>query len=170
MSQALKLLLCAGLFVGTAGCTTAQTSASPPRMDPVAGVVAPFFDAVAREDLAAAQAFMTPETKARAMFNPNGQNGVATIRTFPAAAYFTLVSRNYDNIVFSDRIFSVADDGRTVWMEAQGNLVVTATGQPYKNGYVFNLTLANNRIEKIEEWVNTVTLTQQGITARPTGQ
>jgi ketosteroid isomerase-like protein len=49
-------------------------------------------------------------------------------------------------------------------------LVVAASGQPYKNGYVFKLTLANNRIEKIEEWVNTVTLTQQGIAARPARQ
>jgi ketosteroid isomerase-like protein len=151
-----------------AACATAPPA--PPRADPVARVVAPFFDAVAREDLAAVQTFITPDATVQAMFNPNGLNGADHIRTFPATAYFGIVSRNYDNIAFADRVFSVADDGRTVWMEAQGQLVVVPSGAPYRNGYVFKLTLENGRIRTIQEWVNTVTLTQQGVTARPVGQ
>jgi ketosteroid isomerase-like protein len=158
----LALASCASMPQST-GQSTAITGA-----DPVANVVVPFFEAVAREDLSAAQAFLTPETKVQLMFNPNGQNGVDAARAFPASAYFNIVTRNYDNIVFSDRTFSVSGDRSTVWMEAQGNLVVAATGQPYRNGYVFKLTLTDNKIVGIQEWVNTVTLTQQGIAARPT--
>jgi ketosteroid isomerase-like protein len=164
------LCTCALALVGCATATAGTLAGQTQAADPVNNVVLPFFDAVAREDLEAAQIFMTPDTRVEAMFNANGQNGTANIRSFPAAVYFQIVARNYENIVFSNRVFSVADDGQTVWMEAQGELIVAATGQPYKNGYVFKLTIADGRITRLQEWVNTVTLTQQGIVARPTGQ
>lgn len=163
-----KAIALAVAAASLAACAT--TPAAPPRPDPIVGIVAPFFDAVAREDLASVQTFITPDATVQAMFNPNGLNGAEHIRTFPTTAYFGIVSRNYDNIAFSDRVFSVADNGSTVWMEAQGQLVVAATGAPYRNGYVFKLTLENGRIRTIQEWVNTMTLTQQGIAARPAGQ
>ncbi len=168
MSTSVRKSACIYLLLILASCASISQSNAPTGADPVKDVVVPFFEAVAREDLGAAQAFLTPETKVQAMFNPNGQNGTVAIRTFPASAYFGIVSRSYDNIVFSDRTFSVSNDSNTVWMEAQGNLVVAATGQPYRNGYVFKVMLTNNKIVSIQEWVNTVTLTQQGIAARPT--
>ena len=160
-----KAAMMAMTLFATALTGAPQAYAKPMRTGPVASVVEPFFEAVAREDLVAVQKFITPDSIVQAMFNPNGQNGAAHIRSFPATAYFAIVTRNYENIVFSDRIFSVSRDGRTVWMEAQGNLIVAATGKPYRNGYVFKLTLENGKIKAIQEWVNTVTLTQQGLSA-----
>jgi ketosteroid isomerase-like protein len=154
-----------------AGCASTDSSTGIGNQtapaSPVSSIVVPFFDAVAREDLPAAQVFLTADATVSPMFNPNGQNGAGSVRNFPAATYFGIVSRNFDNIVFSDRVFSVADGGKTVWIEAQGNLVVTATNQPYPNGYVFKINLVEGRISRIQEWANTVTLTQQGIAARP---
>ncbi|MEM6474741.1 MAG: hypothetical protein AAF687_01095 [Pseudomonadota bacterium] len=157
------------LFVTTAmlaavlpGTAHAGTSES----DPVESVIAPLFEAVAAEDLAVAQSYIIEGAPIRAMFNPTGETDAASVRTFPAVAYFGLVTQNYENIVFSDRTYSVADDGKTVWMEANGNLRLEATGTPYLNRYVFKFTLNDDhKITEIREWVNTVTLTQQGITA-----
>jgi ketosteroid isomerase-like protein len=156
----------------TLACTLAAcASNTASRPDPITLVVDPFFASVATEDLAAAQTFLAPDAMVQAMFNPNGQNGAAHVRLFPATAYLGIISRNYNNIVFTNRRYSVADGGLTVWMEAQGELVVAATQQPYRNGYVFKLTINDGgRIALLQEWVNTVTLTQQGIAARPSAQ
>lgn len=156
-------LLIASLAMASASLAIAEDHSAN---DPVTDVVAPLFEAVAKEDLAAANAFLMEGAPIHAMFNPNGETGEGSIRTFPATAYFQLVAGNYENIVFTDRTYSVADDGKTVWMEANGDLRLEATGAPYRNRYVFKLTLNDaGKITEIREWVNTVTLTQQGIAA-----
>jgi ketosteroid isomerase-like protein len=167
-------LALAALF-GLGACASSQAAAPAARVaasaDPVATTVMPFFDALAREDMAAAMALAArPDVTINAVFNPNGQTDDASIRTFPLSSYLGIVFRNYENVVFLDRRYSVADTGRTVWVEAEGDLRVAATGTPYRNRYVFKVELENGRISGLSEWVNTVTLTQQGIAARPAGQ
>jgi len=159
-----------GLSLAMASASLATPAAAQPSApapaDPVNTVVIPMFEAVAREDLGAATRFLAEGAMLRAMFNPNGETGEGSVRTFPATAYFTLVARNYENIVFNNRTYSVADDGKTVWMEANGDLRLEANGSPYRNRYVFKITLnAQGKVTEIREWVNTVTLTQQGIAA-----
>lgn len=157
------------LFLSAIAMSTATlaNAGEKTEMDPVANVVVPLFDAVANEDLAAAGAFLVDGAPIYAMFNPNGQTDAASIRTFPATAYFQLVARNYENIVFTDRTYSIAEEGRTVWMEANGDLRLEASGAPYRNRYVFKISLNEvGKVLEIREWVNTVTLTQQGIAAR----
>ncbi|WP_298302001.1 hypothetical protein [uncultured Erythrobacter sp.] len=159
----LKLKLTAAVL---AASTPFAAFAETGDADPVQSVVIPLFEAVATEDLASAQAHMVEGAPIHAMFNPSGKTDDASIRTFPAVAYFSLVTQNYENIVFSDRTYSVGDDGKTVWMEANGDLRLEATGAPYRNRYVFKITLdEDHKITEIHEWVNTVTLTQQGIAA-----
>ncbi len=160
----MKILIPTAALIAAAIPSAAFAETGAP--DPVQGVIVPLFDAVAAEDLSAAQSHIVDGAPIHAMFNPNGQTDGASIRTFPATAYFALVTQNYENIVFSDRTFSVGDDGKTVWMEANGNLRLEATGTPYHNRYVFKFTLGeDHKITEIREWVNTVTLTQQGIAA-----
>ncbi len=159
----LKLSLAAALI---AAATPLSAVAGTAEADPVNNVVIPLFDAVAQENLASARSLLVDGAPIYAMFNPTGQTDTASIRTFPAVAYFGTVTQNYENIVFSDRTYSVADDGKTVWMEANGNLRLEKTGSPYLNRYVFKITLNDEqKITEIREWVNTVTLSQQGITA-----
>ena len=158
-----KLTL-AALAMAVPSLAIAGDSAS---RDPVADIVAPLFEAVANEDLSAASTFLVRGAPIHAMFNPSGSTDDASIRTFPAVGYFQLVTKNYENIVFNNRTYSVADEGRTVWMEANGDLRLEATGAAYRNRYVFKVSLNEaGKVTEIREWVNTVTLTQQGITAR----
>jgi len=143
-----------------------STSSLASAQNPVEDIVVPLFEAVAAEELAKASAFMVEGAMLHAMFNPSGATGDGSVRSFPAAAYFQLVTGNYENIVFDQRSYSVADDGRTVWMEAIGDLRLEANGAPYRNRYVFKISLnSDGKVSEIREWVNTVTLTQQGIAA-----
>ncbi|MEM7781428.1 MAG: hypothetical protein AAF697_13650 [Pseudomonadota bacterium] len=160
----LRLKLPAILFAAAALPTASL--AGNIEADPVEDVIIPLFDAVAAEDLAAAQSHLVSNAPIHAMFNPTGETDASSIRTFPAVAYFGVVTQNYENIVFSDRTYSVSEDGKTVWMEANGNLRLEGTGTPYLNRYVFKFTLnEDHKVTEIREWVNTVTLTQQGIAA-----
>lgn len=160
----LRLIPAALSLLALTSASLMPTHAQP--LDPIARVVDPLFEAVAKEDLATASALMVEDAPIHAMFNPNGQTDAASIRTFPATAYFALVSRNYKNIVFNERSYSVADDGKTVWMEANGDLKLEKTGTPYRNRYVFKISLnEDGKVTEIRERVNTVTLTQQGIAA-----
>ncbi|MEM1247352.1 MAG: hypothetical protein AAGK22_13315 [Acidobacteriota bacterium] len=139
----------------------------PPAQDPVQDVVEPLFEAVAAEDLESASAYLVEGAMIHAMFNPDGTTGEGSVRSFPAVAYFQVVTTNYENIVFEQRTYSVADAGKTVWMEANGDLKLQTDGSPYRNRYVFKITLDDeSKITEIREWVNTVTLTQQGVPAR----
>lgn len=132
--------------------------------DPVKGAVEPFLEAVERGDAETAFGFLAPGAEVHAMFNPNGDASDAGIRRFPARGYFGVVMRNYDVIRLTDRRFSVVDHGRSVWMEAEGDLRVAATGKPYRNRYVFRFDLdAAGRIGHVSEWVNTVTLAREGV-------
>ncbi|MGB3470994.1 MAG: nuclear transport factor 2 family protein [Erythrobacter sp.] len=136
-------------------------------IDPVEDVVVPLFDAVLAENMEQASALVAKDAQLFAMFNPSGETGQDSIRQFPIMDYFALVTRNYENIAFIDRTYSVANDGRTVWMEASGDLRLEPTGAPYRNRYVFKFTInEEGKVSELKEWVNTVTLTQQGVTAR----
>ncbi|MBD2840940.1 nuclear transport factor 2 family protein [Erythrobacter rubeus] len=134
--------------------------------DALNGVVIPMFDAVLAEDIERVEPLLAEDARILAMFNPTGRTGEGSPRQFPLLTYFKIVTENYDNIAFVNRTYSIADDGRTVWMEADGDLRVAATGEPYRNAYVFKVSIDDNgKVAEIKEWVNTVTLNQQGIPA-----
>lgn len=124
-----------------------------------------FFSALEREDAETALAMLTDTALLHAPYNPNGDATDAGIRTFPAALYVKGAIGTYDNLVFEDRKFSVADDGQTIWIEAEGRLRVAATGNPYENRYVFKLELASDKIDAITEYTNVATLARDGVTA-----
>ncbi len=135
--------------------------------DPIAEVVDPLFEAVLAEDMPAVREAIADGAMVHAMFNPNGETGEGSIRSFPATAYFQIITANYENIEFVDRTYTVSSDKRTVWMEANGNLQVAETGAPYRNRYVFKISInEDGKITNFAEWVNTATLISQGRTAQ----
>lgn len=145
---------------------SAVPAAQPAAQTPAA-LATRLFDAMAREDLPAAAALFAPGAEFVLPYNPNGDASAAGIRRFPAMGYVTVATRSYDNIRFLEQRATPAADGTTLFVEAEGDLVVAATGQPYRNRYVFKFEAANGRIARVTEYANTVTLAAQGITARP---
>lgn len=145
---------------------TALAQSEPSQTTPLATINA-FYAALASENEEAALAFLTPDATLQAPYNPNGDASDEGIRSFPAALYVKGALMTYDNVVFEDRQYSVADDGTTVWIEAEGRLRVAATGKPYENRYVFKLELEGGKIARITEYTNVATLARDGVTARP---
>ena len=138
----------------------AQTTASPiERVDA-------FYAALAVEDQDAALSMLAPDAMLHAPYNPNGDATDAGIRSFPASMYVVGAMQTYDNLVFEDREYSVAANGGTVWIEAEGRLRVAATGKPYENRYVFKIELSDDGISKITEYTNVATLARDGVTAQ----
>lgn len=125
-----------------------------------------FFDALEREDSGSALSLLAQGALLHAPYNPNGDATDAGIRTFPAEIYVQGAMATYDNLVFIDRQYSVADDERTIWIEAKGKLRVATTGNPYENRYVFKITLQEGLIESITEYTNVATLARDGVVAQ----
>lgn len=124
-----------------------------------------FLEALAAEDADRAIAMLTEDAMVHAPFNPSGDASDDAIRSFPAAMYVTGATLTYDNLVFEDRKFSVADNGQTLWLEAEGRLRVAATDTAYHNRYVFKLDIEDGKISAITEYVNVATLAQTGVPA-----
>lgn len=124
------------------------------------------FAALEAEDTAAAAPLFTPEAQFVLPYNPNGDASDAGVRRFPAMGYVMVAARSYDSLRFANRVATPSVDGRTLFVEAAGSLVVAATGAPYRNRYVFKFETDGKRITRVTEYANTVTLAQQGVTAR----
>lgn len=128
------------------------------------------FDALSREDVAAASALFAPGAEFVLPYNPNGDASAAGIRRFPAAAYLTVATRSYDSIDFVDRVPIPAADGTTLVIEATGDLTVAANGRPYRNRYVFKFETRDGRITRVTEYANPITVAREGVAARPAAQ
>lgn len=128
-------------------------------------IVDAFLDALASEDADKAMSILTETSTLHAPYNPNGDATDKGIRSFPAALYVKGAIGTYDNLVFEDRQYSVADNGKTIWIEAEGRLRVAATGKPYENRYVFKIGLEGDKIASITEYTNVATLARDGVTA-----
>lgn len=63
----------------------------------------------------------------------------------------------FTRVEIRDREVSVADGGRTIFVDARGDLLVAATGEPYRNVYVFRFTFdAEGLITDLREYANPV--------------
>ncbi len=130
-------------------------------------IVEAFFATLEEENPEAAFALLSPDAVLVAPYNPNGDASDAGIRRFPARLYVEGAIATYDNLVFTERAWSFADGGRTIWVEAEGRLRVAQTGAPYENRYVFRIDFAEDgRIETITEYTNVATLARDGVTAQ----
>jgi len=152
------------LVLGMAACT-APTSLDTSTQ--ARAITDKFFNAMAAEDADTALSLLTPDATLHAPYNPNGDASDAGIRSLPAALYVKGAMVTYDNLVFEDRKYSLADNGQTMWVEAEGRLRVAATGKPYENRYVFKLDFDGDKIASITEYTNVATLTKHGVAATP---
>ena len=70
--------------------------------------------------------------------------------------YLGTIVANFSRAVLTERRFTVAEDGATVFLEAKGDLVHAHTSAPYRNMYVFRFDLHDGRIVGIAEYANPV--------------
>lgn len=72
-------------------------------------------------------------------------------------AYVSTIFTNFIRVEMRDREVSVTEDGQTIFVEARGDLVVAATGDPYRNVYVFRFSFdAEGLMTEVREYANPV--------------
>lgn len=150
--------------MGPARSSVAKSTTATP-----AALAEQLFDAMKREDLAVAAALFAPGAQFVLPYNPSGDASEAGTRRFPAMGYVTVATRSYDSIDFLNQTATLASDGTTLFVEAEGDLTVAASGAPYRNRYVFKFETANGKITRVTEYANAVTVRDQGIAARAPG-
>lgn len=157
------------LLIGlTASVLTACTTVAPNYNGaPTANksVVDAFFAAMQAEDQTAAHELLADGAMIHAPYNPNGDASDKGVRSFPAKLYVSGAMQTYDNLVWVNRQYSIADNGKTVWVEALGRLTVAQTGGDYHNRYVFKIEFDGTKIASITEYTNVATLTNSGVVA-----
>ena len=82
------------------------------------------------------------------MFTFNGKNA--------AMDYFRSIAANFQQVRFDDRRTYAVDDGKTVFVEAKGDLVQRETNARYRNTYCFKVTVNDNLIEHVSEYTNPI--------------
>jgi len=71
--------------------------------------------------------------------------------------YVGTIFRNFSRVEIVDREVTVSDDGRTVFVEAKGDLIVAANDAPYLNVYIFRFSFDDEGlITAIREYANPV--------------
>jgi ketosteroid isomerase-like protein len=72
-------------------------------------------------------------------------------------AYVGTIFANFSQVEVVDREVSVTDDGRTVFVEGKGDLIVADGGASYRNLYVFRFSFDGaGLITEIREYANPV--------------
>jgi ketosteroid isomerase-like protein len=79
-----------------------------------------------------------------------------------AMGYLELAMYNLPQLRLVDQEWSVSHDARYVHLHARGDMV-TRTGLPYHNVYVFRLEIAGGRILRVDEYANPVAWTALGL-------
>jgi ketosteroid isomerase-like protein len=71
--------------------------------------------------------------------------------------YVGTIFNNFSQVEIVDREVSVTEDGRTVFVEAKGDLIVADGGASYRNVYVFRFSFdGEGLITEIREYANPV--------------
>ena len=70
-------------------------------------------------------------------------------------ALYQQIFRNIDKLNYVAREFTTSADGKTVFIEAHGDMTVSTTGAAYKNTHVFRVDFdACDKVAKITQYAN----------------
>ncbi|MEM1249879.1 MAG: nuclear transport factor 2 family protein [Acidobacteriota bacterium] len=105
------------------------------------------------KDMERLMSYFADEAVFRQAFNPGGERlhrGKEAIRK----AYEQIFA-NIEELIYVESRYTVSLDGKTVFLEAQGDMVVTATGAEYKNTHVFRVDFGDcSQIESLLQYAN----------------
>ena len=117
-----------------------------------------FFRALSDRDVSIASAVLTEEAVESIPFTMAG--GTAPERVFEGKdavlGYLQTILDNFKQAAMVNRQMFTTDDGTTVFVEGQGDLILKQTGQPYRNIYVFRFSVCHGKITEIREYANPV--------------
>jgi ketosteroid isomerase-like protein len=66
-----------------------------------------------------------------------------------------------ETIGYTDTTYTVSGDGRSVFVETKGDMVLAGSGKPYNNGYIFRVDFnGEGLVEKFTEYTNSLYIVQ----------
>ncbi|MGX5186159.1 nuclear transport factor 2 family protein [Streptomyces avermitilis] len=83
----------------------------------------------------------------------------------PAAvlAYIESVAAKFDHVAFLDKVWTVSEDARSVFLQANGDILSSTEKLVYNNVYIFRIDVADGQIVKVWEYANPVAYANLGI-------
>jgi ketosteroid isomerase-like protein len=138
-------------------------------------VVQRYMDAMRAKDRAAVDALLADDAVFEYPYSRSGNTEPGAGRRFEGreAVMRDYVDRGFAmlaKIDWTDPVFTPSADGRTVFLEARGDMLL-ANDVPYRNHYVVRFDVRDGRIVHMAEYMNTVTASQAleraGLTPRP---
>lgn len=78
-------------------------------------------------------------------------------------AYIAAVGAKFDRVAFIDREWTMSLDGKSVFLQCQGDILSTAEQLIYRNVYIWKLEISEGKIHQVTEYANPVTYANLGI-------
>ncbi|AVZ75386.1 hypothetical protein SLUN_27470 [Streptomyces lunaelactis] len=77
--------------------------------------------------------------------------------------YIESVAAKFDHVAFLDKVYTVSEDAKSVFLQANGDILSTAEQLVYRNVYVFRLDIQDAKVAKVWEYANPVAYANLGI-------
>ncbi|MFI8278148.1 nuclear transport factor 2 family protein [Streptomyces sp. NPDC085929] len=77
--------------------------------------------------------------------------------------YIESVAAKFDHVAFLDQVWTEGADGRSVFLQANGDILSTAEKLVYNNVYIFRIDVEDGKIAKVWEYANPVAYANLGI-------
>ncbi|WP_113701192.1 nuclear transport factor 2 family protein [Nonomuraea lactucae] len=77
--------------------------------------------------------------------------------------YIRSVAAGFDRVAFLDKVYTVSQDARSVFLQANGDILSTAEKLVYRNVYIFKIDVEGGKIVKVWEYANPVAYANLGI-------
>ena len=133
---------------------------APAQANSARDVVERFFTVLEARDVPALADMLTEDVTNTLPYVATGDTAAAAMRRFEGRAavlgYFSGAASRIAEVAFRDTEIALGDDGRTVFVENHGDMVLP-DGRPYRNRYVWRFEVENGRIASIREYFNPVT-------------
>ncbi|CAL9591782.1 hypothetical protein SUDANB121_05272 [Nocardiopsis dassonvillei] len=83
----------------------------------------------------------------------------------PAAVlvYVESVAAEFDHVASPDKVWTVGEDARSVFLQANGDILSSAEKRVYNNVHIFRIDVADGRVAKVWEYANPVAYANLGI-------
>jgi ketosteroid isomerase-like protein len=70
--------------------------------------------------------------------------------------YLGTIARNFSQVRLVNQRHTVSEDGTSVFVQTEGDLIQAGTGTPYHNVYVFKVETRDGQIVHIDEYANPI--------------
>ncbi|MFI6493789.1 nuclear transport factor 2 family protein [Streptomyces sp. NPDC050564] len=77
--------------------------------------------------------------------------------------YIASVAAKFDHVAFLDKVWTVSEDARSVFLQANGDILSSAEKLVYNNVYIFRIDVQDGQITKVWEYANPVAYANLGI-------